>query len=93
MREIHLVLMRVALGVWFIMIVRDVITIGMIRVGVVRILHLKLVRVMALGMGVLHHTGRPAVSGRAKKNGQQQKPTREDGVDAVLFPRTHERLR
>ena len=90
MWEIYLVMMRVALGVWIIMILRDVFTMGMIRVDVVRILHLKLVLVMALGMGVLHHAGRPAVSGRAKKNGQQQKPTREDGVDAVLFPRTHE---
>ena len=86
-------MMRVPPGVRLIMIGRGVLSTGMIRVDVLRILRVKLVLMMALGMSVLHHDGRTNVGDRTKKNGKYQQPTREDGGHAVFFPRMHGRIR
>jgi hypothetical protein len=87
--QIHLVVVRVTPGLWFVMIGRSVFSAGMIRVDVLRILRVILMLMMALGMGVLDHDGRTNVSDRAKKCGKHQQPTCKDGVKAVLFTRRH----
>ena len=82
-------IVRVVSGMWLIVVVRSFVMVARMRVDVLRILRVMLMAMVAFFMGMLDHDGRPAVGNGSNKHAQHQQPTREDGVDAVLFPRAH----
>ncbi len=90
MWQIHLVVVRVVPGQWFIVVVRCFVMVARIRVDVLRKLSVMLMAMVPFLMGMLDHDGSPTVGDCTNKRGKDQQPTREDGVNAVLFPRAHE---
>lgn len=84
-----MVMVRVVSRLWPIIVVWSFVMITGTGMDVLRKLSVMPMLMVPSQMGMLDHDGGPTVSDCTNKRGKDHQPTREDGVNAVLFPRAH----